>query len=83
MKKGIECWTDYDNTGRCVLHVKKSRGRFTLDELTEVAKEWEEDFYALIIKAVSEENMQYFDDIETGDFVTLYRATDFLKGNIR
>ena len=41
--------------------------------------EHHEDFYALIIKAVDEDMDQYFDDIDLGDFVTLYRATDFLR----
>ena len=35
--------------------------------------------FALIIKAVDEDMDQYFDDIDLGDFVTLYRATDFLR----
>jgi len=61
------------------LRIKKAKGRFTLDEITEIATEWEQDFYAVIIKAVDDDMMQYFDDIETGDFVTLYRATDFLR----
>ena len=32
-----------------------------------------------IVKAVDEDMDQYFDDIDIGDFVTLYRATDFLR----
>ena len=79
MKKGIEVWPDYDETGRWCLRIKKSKGRFTLDEIIETATEYEQDFYAVIIKAVDDDMMQYFDDIETGDFVTLYRATDFLR----
>lgn len=79
MKKGIEVWSDYDETGRWCLRIKKAKGRFTLDEITEIAIEYEQDFYAVIIKAVDDDMIQYFDDIETGDFVTLYRATDFLR----
>lgn len=79
MKKGIEVWPDYDSAGRWILCIKKAKGKFTLDEITEIAKEYEQEFYAVIIKAIDGECDQYFDDIETGDFVTLYRATDFLR----
>lgn len=79
MKKGIEVWPDYDATGQWCLRIKKKKGKFTLDEITEIATEWENDFYALIIKAIDEDTFQCFDDIDTGDYVTLYRATDFLR----
>ena len=79
MKRGIEVWTDYDANGNWCLRVKKVRGKFTLDEITEIAAEWEQDFYAVIIKAVDEDMIQYFDDVDQGDCVTLYRATDFLR----
>ncbi len=79
MKKGIEVWSDYDETGRWRLRVKKAKGRFTLDELIEAAMQYEQDFYAVIIKAIEGDMEQYFDDIQTGDYVTLYSATDFLR----
>lgn len=80
MKKGIEVWPDYDEAGRWCLRIKKARGTFTLDEITEIAREYENDFYALIIKALDLDMEQYYDDIEQGDYVTLYSATDFLRG---
>ena len=80
MKKGITCQSDYDQTGCWCLRIKKVRGELTLEEIRQAAMEWEEDFYAVIIKAVSDDGMQYFDDIPVGDYVTLYRATDFLRG---
>lgn len=80
MKRNIEVWSSYDANGRWCLCCRKKRGHFTLDELTEVAREWEEDFYAIIIKAVSGNMEQYFDVDYEGDYVTLYRATDFLEG---
>ena len=58
MKRGIEVWTDYDANGNWCLRVKKVRGKFTLDEITEIAAEWEQDFYAVIIKAVDEDMIQ-------------------------
>ena len=79
MKKGVEVWPDYDNSGRWCLRIKKAKGKFTLDEITEIATEYEQDFYALIIKAIDEDMCQYFDDIENGEYMTLYRATDLLR----
>ena len=73
-------WQDFDRTGVWCLHIKKRKGTLSLDEIAEAAREYEEDFYAVIIKAVSDDMMQYYDEIETGDYVTLYRATDFLGG---
>ena len=81
MKKGVEVWPDYDNSGRWCLRIKKAKGKFTLDEITEIATEYEQDFYALIIKAIDADMSQYFDDIETGDYVTLYSSTDFLRND--
>ena len=80
MKRGIEAWTGYDPTGQWVLHIKKARGRLTLDEIQEAAMEHEEDFYMLVIKAMDVEIGQYYDtDDLDGDFVTLYRADDFFR----
>ena len=78
-KRGTEVWTDYDANGIWCLRIKKARGKFTLDEITEIAAEWEQDFYAVIIKAIDDDMAQYFDDVEQGDYITLYRATDFLR----
>lgn len=79
MKRGIEVWTEYDREGRWCLKIKKSKGKFSLDEITDIAREYEEDFYAVIINAMSEETAEYYDVDYCGDFVTLYRATDFLE----
>ena len=83
MKKGTEIWSDCDASGRWCLRLKKAKGKFSLDEIIEAATEWEQDFYAVIIKAVDDDMMQYFDDIEQGDFITLYSATDFLREETR
>lgn len=79
MKKGIEVWPDYDNCGRWCLRIKKARGQFTLAELEEIATEYEQDFYAVIIKAIDDDMIQYFEADVPGECVTLYRATDFLE----
>lgn len=79
-KRGTEVWADYDANNRWCLRCQKKKGRFTIDELIELAKDWEQDFYAIIIKAIDEDMQQYFDVDDDGDYLTLYRATDFLEG---
>lgn len=61
------------------MKIRKSKGKFSLDEITDIAREYEEDFYAVIINAMSEETAEYYDVDYCGDFVTLYRATGFLE----
>lgn len=80
MKKGIEVWQDYDIAGNWVLHIKKKKGVLSVEEIRQIAMEYEQDFYMLMIKAIDEDTGQYYntDDID-GDFVTLYRADDFFK----
>lgn len=77
--RNIEVWSDYDISGRWVLKIRKKKGKFTLDEIIETAREYEQDIYALIIRAYSEDMEQYFDVEEKGDYIELYRATDFLE----
>lgn len=78
-----ECNCNYLYRLPCLyLKIKKAKGKFTLDEIIEAAKEWEEDYYAVIIKAMSDETAQYYDDDLEGDYVTLYRATDFISKEV-
>lgn len=79
MKKNVEVWTDYDANGRWYLAIKKEKGRFTIEEIREIAMEWEQDFYALIIEAIDKDMQDYYDWDFEGDLVRLYRATDFLN----
>ena len=74
MKRGIETHSDYDNQGIWKLCIEKTRGKFTLDEIIEAAKEWEEDIYALVIKALDLEH-----EVTDGDYVELYRLSDLMK----
>lgn len=78
--KNIEVWTDYDKQGIWTLHIKKKRGKLTLDEITQACTEYEQDFYMLVICAMDRDISQYYevDDLQ-GDYVTLYRADDFFK----
>lgn len=77
-KKGIEWHTGYDKSGRWCLTVEKKRGKLSLDEIREAARECEWDFYLLVVDAFHEEfDEQFGDNRREGDFVTLYR-TDLL-----
>jgi len=80
VSKSIEVWTDYDRQGMWTLHIKKKRGRLTLEEITQACMDYEQDFYMLVICAMEREIGQYYevDDLQ-GDYVTLYRADDYFK----
>ena len=80
MNRNIEIWSDYDRAGNWQLHIRKKRGKLSVEEIRQTAMDYEQDFYMLMIKALDEDMSQYFDtdDID-GDFVTLYRADDFFK----
>ena len=61
MKKGTTVDSGYDVEGRWHQKLRKAKGKFTLDEIIEAAKEWEEDYYAVIVKAMSDEEIQLRD----------------------
>lgn len=84
MKQGIEVWTDYDRTGTWTLHVKKKRGKLSLEEITEACAEYGQDFYMLVICAMDKEVGQYYevDDLQ-GDYATLYLADQFFEWRAR
>lgn len=78
MKKGIEVHPDYDSRGRWILVIEKKRGRLSLDEIREAARDWEWDFYLLVLDCFHEEyDVQYGFDAPAGDRAVLYR-TDLL-----
>ena len=68
----IEVWSDYDRTGQWVLNIRKKRGRLTLDEIIETCKDYEQDFYLLVLCAMDKDIAQYYevDDLK-GDYVQL------------
>ena len=77
-KKNIETWTDRDPRGLWRLNIRRKRGQLTLDEIRDTCMEWEEDFYLLVIKAMSGDMEQYYDVEDlNGDYVQIYRAYDF------
>ena len=84
MAKNIEIWTDYDQAGMWTLHIRKRKGKLTLDEITRFCTEWNQDFYMLVIKAMDGDVGQYYDtDDLDGDYVTLYRANDFFDWRLK
>lgn len=53
MKKGLRCEVTYDAAGNWMLVVEKDRGKLTLEDIREAATEYEEDYYALVLKCIS------------------------------
>ena len=81
MKKGISVSAEYDVNHRWCLKIEKQRGKLTLDEIKECAREWEWDFYLLVLDCFHEEyDIQYGADLTKGDMAVLYR-TDLLYEN--
>jgi len=78
--KNIEVWPDYDCQGQWVLNIRKKRGKLTLEEIIETCKDYEQDFYMLVLCAMDKDVEQYYlvDDLRS-DYVQLYRADDFFK----
>ena len=79
MKKGVSCEITYDAAGNWMLIVRKERGKLTLEDIGEAAREYEEDYYALILKCMSDDTSKYWEDDLRGDVAELYRATEMMK----
>ncbi|MCM1059442.1 MAG: hypothetical protein NC452_04035 [Eubacterium sp.] len=74
MKKGIEAYADFDINGRWVLKITKKKGKLTLDEIKDVCREWEQDFYLLFMDCYNDDEVQFNEDIK-GDCVEVYQAS--------
>lgn len=81
MKKGITVHTEYDRRGRWVLVIEKRRGKLTLDEIKDTAREYEWDYYLLVLDCYHKEYDDQFVDTPVGDRVELYRTDDFWSEN--
>ena len=79
MKKGIEVYTDYDKTNRWRLVIEKKKGKLTIEEIKEAAREWEYDFYLLVLDCFHDEDVPYGYDLPKGDRVELYRTDLFYE----
>lgn len=76
MKKGIEVYPDYDAGNRWKLVIEKKRGKLTLDEIREAAREYEYDYYLLVLDCFHDQNDEqyYYYETPLGDKVELYRT---------
>ena len=84
MKKGITVNSTYDKAGIWCLQIRKQKGKLSLEEIEEACREYDYDFYMLVIKAMDEETEGFFDvDDLKGDFVTCYKADDFFKWRLK
>lgn len=79
MKRGIEVHSDYDRSGRWCLIIKKKKGKLSLDEIKECAREYELDYYLLVLDCIHDEDNDDnpYCELSKGDMVILYR-TDLL-----
>lgn len=81
MKKGITAYPDYDRSGRWVLKIEKAKGKLTLEEIRETAREYEYNFYLLVVDAYHDpEDVQYGEQ-DKGDLVILY-CSDALNADL-
>lgn len=79
MKKGIEVYPDYDRDNRWKLVIEKKRGKLTLEEIKEAAREYEWDYYLMVLDCMHDPfDMQYDEEVPVGDRAELYR-TDLLS----
>ena len=78
--KNIEAHADYDKSGRWVLIIEKKRGRLSLEEIRETAREWELDYYLLLLDCFHDtDDVQYYYEPPRGDSVMLYRTDLFYE----
>lgn len=74
MKRGISVHADYDRGGRWYLAVEKAKGRLTLDEILDAAREYGADHYLLHIDAVHDPDDIQYGEEPVGDVAILYRS---------
>lgn len=80
MKRGIKVRPEYDKSGRWMLIIEKKRGKLTLDEIKEAAREWEWDYYLLVLDCFHDpDEVQYDYDEPQGDRVEIYRTALFYE----
>lgn len=75
MKKGIEVYPEYDESNCWRLVIEKKKGKLTLDDIRNAAREYAPDFYLLPVDCFHDEyeEDQFFPP-PTGDKVVLYNA---------
>lgn len=84
-KTKIEVYADYDDSGNIIYIVEKSKVRLTLEEIQKALKEYEEDYYFLLMDCLHDESECYqgwnedIDDKNKGDRAIAYPADRLLK----
>lgn len=81
MKRGVEVRSDYDRSGRWCLIIKKKKGKLSLDEIKEAAREYEYDYYLLVLDCVHDEDNDDnpYCEPSKGDMAILYRTDLFCE----
>lgn len=81
MKRGVEVYSDYDRDNRWRLIIKKKKGKLSLDEIKEAAKEYEYDYYLLVLDCYHDEDNDDnpFCEPPKGDMAILYRTDLFYE----
>lgn len=77
MKKGITAYPDYDRSGCWMLKIEKAKGKLTLEEIREAAREYECDFYLLVVDSYHDPNDVQYGEQAVGDLAILYRSDVF------
>ena len=72
MKKGITVSMEHDAAGHLMYVVRKAKGTLTLEDIKDAMMEYEQDYYALLMKCMDEDTSQYYDDDLQGDAAELY-----------
>ena len=81
----IEVHADYDESDNIIYVVEKAKGRLSIEEIKKALKEYEEDFYFLLIDCLHDEDGCYqgwneeIDDKNKCDRVIAYPADRLLK----
>lgn len=78
-KRGIEAHTDYDSEGRWQLIIEKKRGKLTLGEIKATARDWEWDYYLLVLDCFHDDSIQFAEADPVGDIAVLYRTDLFYE----
>ena len=72
MKRGIDVHPDYDRTGVWCLIVEKKKGKLTLEDIKEAAREYEWDYYLLVLDCFHDPYEIQGDEMPEGDIAVLY-----------
>lgn len=74
-------YLDYDCSGRWIMKIEKAKGNLTLEEIREAEREYEYDFYLLVVDAYHDPNDVQYGEQAVGDLAILYRL-DVLNENL-